>query len=306
MSGLNKKRVLEILSRSNGDDKVSMYCDRALSTLILLNLLAVSLESIDQLSTQYGFLFWAFELFSVTIFGCEYILRIWSSDANIDRKTESSAKSRFGYIFSFTGLIDLIAILPSILPLFLGQMDLRWLRVLRLVRLLKISHYSTALEDLISAIREERNAFGAALYLFCIALFVSSALMYVVDHEVQPENFSSIPTTMWWSIITLTTVGYGDVSPMTSLGKLVGAATAIMGICVVALLTGIVATAFANQVARRKDIFEAEIVHALADGIISQEEHERIKQMQTDLGLSDEHAKALIELLSERGTAKTD
>ena len=76
MSGLNKKRVLEILSRSNGDDKVSMYCDRALSTLILLNLLAVSLESIDQLSTQYGFLFWAFELFSVTIFSCEYILRL--------------------------------------------------------------------------------------------------------------------------------------------------------------------------------------------------------------------------------------
>ena len=306
MSGLNKKRVLEILSRSNGDDKVSMYCDRALSTLILLNLLAVSLESIDQLSTQYGYLFWAFELFSVTIFGCEYILRIWSSDANKDEKSESSSKLRFGYIFSFTGLIDLIAILPSILPLFLGQIDLRWLRVLRLVRLLKISHYSTALEDLISAIREERNAFGAALYLFCIALFVSSALMYVVEHEVQPENFSSIPTTMWWSMITLTTVGYGDVSPMTSLGKLVGAATAIMGICVVALLTGIVATAFANQVARRKDIFEAEIVHALADGIISNEELERIKQMQSELGLSDEHARALIELLSERSTSKTD
>ena len=306
MSGLNKKRVLEILSRSNGDDKVSMYCDRALSTLILLNLLAVSLESIDQLSTQYGFLFWAFELFSVTIFSCEYILRIWSSDANKDDKSASSTKLRFSYIFSFTGLIDLIAILPSILPLFLGQIDLRWLRVLRLVRLLKISHYSTALEDLISAIREERNAFGAALYLFCIALFISSALMYVVEHEIQPENFSSIPTTMWWSMITLTTVGYGDVSPMTSLGKLVGAATAIMGICVVALLTGIVATAFANQVARRKDIFEAEIVHALADGIISNEELERIKQMQSELGLSDEHARALIELLSERSTSKTD
>ncbi|WP_438996229.1 ion transporter [Candidatus Puniceispirillum sp.] len=306
MSGLSKKRVLEILSRSYGDDKVSMYCDRALSTLILLNLLAVSLESIDHLSSQYGRLFWAFELFSVTIFGCEYILRIWSSDANIDRDGGTSAKRRFGYIFSFTGLIDLIAILPSILPLFLGQIDLRWLRVLRLVRLLKISHYSTALEDLISAIREERNAFGAALYLFCIALFISSALMYVVEHEVQPEDFSSIPTTMWWSMITLTTVGYGDVSPMTSLGKLVGAATAIMGICVVALLTGIVATAFANQVARRKDIFEAEIVHALADGVISQEELKRIKKMQTELNLSDEHARAMIELLSERGTTKPD
>ena len=242
----------------------------------------------------------------MTIFSCEYILRILSSDANKDDKSASSTKLRLGYIFSFTGLIDLIAILPSILPLFLGQIDLRWLRVLRLVRLLKISHYSTALEDLISAIREERNAFGDALYLFCIALFISSALMYVVEHEIQPENFSSIPTTMWWSMITLTTVGYGDVSPMTSLGKLVGAATAIMGICVVALLTGIVATAFANQVAHRKDIFEAEIVHALADGIISNEELERIKQMQSELGLSDENARALIELLSERRTSKTD
>ncbi|MGB2318955.1 MAG: potassium channel family protein, partial [Candidatus Puniceispirillum sp.] len=146
----------------------------------------------------------------------------------------------------------------------------------------------------------------AALYLFCIALFVSSALMYVVEHEVQPENFSSIPTTMWWSMITLTTVGYGDVSPMTSLGKLVGAVTAVMGICVVALLTGIVATAFANQVARRKDIFEAEVAHALSDGVISQDELKHIKQMQSELGLSDEHARALIDLLSERKASKSD
>lgn len=300
MSGLNKKRVFEILDRSSGDDKVSTYCDRGLSTLILLNLLAVSLESVEQISEQYGTFFWGFELFSVTIFGCEYILRIWSSDANENSRFKSSGKRRLGYIFSFTGLIDLIAILPSILPLFLGQIDLRWLRVLRLVRLLKISHYSPALEDLISAVREERSAFGAALYLFCITLFVSSALMYVVEHKVQPDNFSSIPATMWWSMITLTTVGYGDVSPMTTFGKLVGAATAVMGICVVALLTGIVATAFANQVARRKDIFEAEIVTALADGVISKEELKHIKRMQADLGLSDEHTKALIELLSER------
>ena len=87
--------------------------------------------------------------------------------------------------------------------------------VLRLVRLLKVSHYSTALEALIASIRSEKSAFGAALYLFFIALFASSSLMYVVEHRAQPENFSSIPTTMWWSLITLTTVGYGDVSPVT-------------------------------------------------------------------------------------------
>lgn len=300
MKVLSKKRVLEILSRSRGKDRVSAICDRLLSSLIVLNLIAVSLESIQFLGAQYSLYFWWFEIFSVTIFGIEYLLRIWSVSENQDSRYKSALGRRFEYIFSFTGLIDLIAILPSLLPLFVGEVDLRWLRVLRLVRLLKISHYSTALEDLISAIRSERNAFGAALYLFCIALFISSSLMYVVEHAAQPENFSSIPTTMWWSLITLTTVGYGDVSPLTPLGKVVGAFTAMMGVCVVALLTGIVATAFSNQLAQRKNILEAEIVSALSDGVISEDEMSKIVQMQREMGLSDEHAKAMIEILRDR------
>jgi len=272
--------------------------------MILLNLLAVSLESVDALSAQYGVVFLVFEMVSVAIFGIEYVLRIWSVAANETSQHSSPLRRRLEYIFSFTGLIDLIAILPSLLPLLLGEVDLRWLRVLRLVRLLKISHYSTALEDLIVAIRSEKSAFGAALYLFFIALFTSSSLMYVVENQAQPENFSSIPTTMWWSLITLTTVGYGDVSPVTPVGKLVGAMTAVMGVCVVALLTGIVATAFSNQIARRQDMFEAEIVAALSDGVISQDEMDRISKMQKELGMSDEHAKAIIELLRDRHVPK--
>ena len=272
--------------------------------MILLNLLAVSLESVDALSASYGTAFFAFEMVSVAIFGVEYALRIWSAAANEASEHSSPAKRRLEYIFSFTGLIDLIAILPSLLPLFLGEIDLRWLRVLRLVRLLKISHYSSALEDLIAAIRSEKSAFGAAMYLFFIALFASSSLMYVVEHQAQPENFSSIPTTMWWSLITLTTVGYGDVSPVTPVGKIVGAMTAMMGVCVVALLTGIVATAFSNQISRRQDIFEAEIVAALSDGVITKDEMDRIAAMQKELGMSEEHAKAIIELLRDRHIPK--
>ena len=272
--------------------------------MILLNLLAVSLESVDSLSASYGTAFFAFEMVSVAIFGVEYALRIWSAAANEASKHSSPAKRRLEYIFSFTGLIDLIAILPSLLPLFLGEIDLRWLRVLRLVRLLKISHYSSALEDLIAAIRSEKSAFGAAMYLFFIALFASSSLMYVVEHKAQPENFSSIPTTMWWSLITLTTVGYGDVSPVTPVGKIVGAMTAMMGVCVVALLTGIVATAFSNQISRRQDIFEAEIVAALSDGVITKDEMDRIAAMQKELSMSEEHAKAIIELLRDRHIPK--
>ena len=301
---VSKKRILQILSRSSGSDRASRICDRFLSTMILLNLLAVSLESVDALSASYGTAFFAFEMVSVAIFGVEYALRIWSAAANEASEHSSPAKRRLEYIFSFTGLIDLIAILPSLLPLFLGEIDLRWLRVLRLVRLLKISHYSSALEDLIAAIRSEKSAFGAAMYLFFIALFASSSLMYVVEHKAQPENFSSIPTTMWWSLITLTTVGYGDVSPVTPVGKIVGAMTAMMGVCVVALLTGIVATAFSNQISRRQDIFEAEIVAALSDGVITKDEMDRIAAMQKELGMSEEHAKAIIELLRDRHIPK--
>ena len=301
---VSKKRILQILSRSSGSDRASRICDRFLSTMILLNLLAVSLESVDALSASYVTAFFAFEMVSVAIFGVEYALRIWSAAANEASKHSSPAKRRLEYIFSFTGLIDLIAILPSLLPLFLGEIDLRWLRVLRLVRLLKISHYSSALEDLIAAIRSEKSAFGAAMYLFFIALFASSSLMYVVEHQAQPENFSSIPTTMWWSLITLTTVGYGDVSPVTPVGKIVGAMTAMMGVCVVALLTGIVATAFSNQISRRQDIFEAEIVAALSDGVITKDEMDRIAAMQKELGMSEEHAKAIIELLRDRHIPK--
>jgi len=142
---ITKKRMLQILSRSSGSDRTSRICDRFLSTMILLNLLAVSLESIDALSAAYGDFFFAFEMVSVTIFGIEYLLRIWSMAANDASRYSSAAGRRLEYVFSFTGLIDLIAILPSLLPLILGEVDLRWLRVLRLVRLLKISHYSTAL-----------------------------------------------------------------------------------------------------------------------------------------------------------------
>jgi voltage-gated potassium channel len=297
---VTQKRLLEILEKSDGKDKTSFYCDVSLSVLIVLNLIAISLESIESIGAEYREFFFGFEMFSVAIFGFEYILRIWASASSTSGKWNKPFSRRMGYIFSFTGLVDLIAILPSVLSIFMGSVDLRWLRVLRMVRLLKISHYSSALEDLISAIRHERGSFTAAIYLLVLALFFSSSAMYIVESDVQPEMFSSIPETMWWSIITLTTVGYGDASPITALGKIIAAITALMGVMTVALLTGIVANAFANQVQRRNSIFEAEVVHALADGEISGEEAEKIEALRKRYDLSDEHAEAIIEIMTDR------
>ena len=297
---ITQKRLLEILEKSDGQDKASFYCDMLLSILIVLNLIAISLESVESIGLRYSSFFFVFEMVSVSIFGTEYVLRIWASAASSSTKWEKPFSKRLAYIFSFTGLVDLLAILPSLLSIFVGSVDLRWLRVLRMVRLLKISHYSSALEDLVSAIKHERASFTAAIYLLVLALFFSSSALYIVESDVQPNEFGSIPETMWWSIITLTTVGYGDASPVTALGKVIAAITALMGVMTVALLTGIVANAFANQVQRRNSIFEAEIVHALADGEISEDEAKKIEALRKRYDLSDEHAEAIIEIMTDR------
>ena len=295
-----KKRTSQLLSKGNVADKPSQYVDMILFILIVLNIAAVCLESVKHIGNEYKVAFNAFEFFSVVIFSIEYVLRVWSAPARNDLGNSTNIIKRMKYIFSFTGLIDFLAIIPSILPYFFGGLDLRWLRVLRLLRLLKISNYSSALEDFFSAIKADWRSFSAALYLMVIALFLSSALMYIAEHDSQPEKFSSIPETMWWGLITLTTVGYGDVSPVTPLGKIIGAFTAIMGVCTVALLTGIVASAFANQRAQKAAILEAEISQALSDGVISDDEAQKIEKLRKELNLSPEHSKSLVDILSEK------
>ncbi|MGB2097349.1 MAG: potassium channel family protein [Candidatus Puniceispirillales bacterium] len=122
----------------------------------------------------------------------------------------------------------------------------------------------------------------------------------MLEHEAQPDKFSSIPQTMWWSLITLTTVGYGDVSPVTPIGQVIGAITALMGVCVVALLTGIVASAFSNQMSQRKIIIEAEIASALSDGVLSEDELIKIEKLRREFHLSEQHVDALIKILKEQ------
>lgn len=307
--GFSQKRVFEILDKDNDSEWLSRFCRHVLVALIVLSLIAVSLESVSSVNDRFFILFVVLEVISVAVFSSEYVLRIWSAPADTpvdsNSPTRSNAQKRWDYICSFTGIIDLLSILPSFLFLFTGLVDLRWFRVLRLVRLLKFSHYSPALEDLIAAINQERNSFGAAMYLLFIALFCSSALMYIAENDAQPEVFSSIPETMWWSFITLTTVGYGDVVPLTALGKIIGAFTALSGVCVVALLTGIVGTAFANQTASRKEIIVAEISSALHDGDISASELRKIHELQRQLRLPDEYVEAITKSLIKKSGTKS-
>ena len=294
-----QKRVYEILGQAQNGDKVSSFVDRFLTILIITNVLAVSLESVETIGSAFRQEFAAFEMFSIIVFGTEYILRLWSAVAKEDSAHKTPFGKRIEYILSFNGLVDLAALLPSLISMFVGSADLRWIRVVRILRLLKMSNYSTALEDLGSAIYEERQSFLAALYLFTLALFIASALMYVLEHQAQPEAFASIPESMWWALITLTTVGYGDVSPITTLGKMVGALTALIGVCTVALLTGIIASAFTSQIEKRKALMEAEIAAAFSDGIITDNEMQKIEEMRRRFNMNEEHIEAIIEIITD-------
>ena len=289
-----------VFDRSRKPTTLSQAINFFLFSLIILNVAAVTLESIASVRASWHNQLMTFELVSVFIFTIEYVLRIWSAPENQDLNGDTASRKRRAYIFSFTGVIDLLAILPYLLQLIGLSADMRMLRVLRLARLLKISHYTSALEDLMSAIYSERKAFLAALYLLALALFLSSSLMYVAENEIQPNVFSSIPEAMWWSIVTLTTVGYGDVSPVTAVGKLIGAATAMMGVCSIALLTGIIGAGFSNQMAKRKATLALKVREVVDDGVITAEEAAELTKLQEKLQLTDDQMAAVVAQFQNR------
>ena len=278
-------RTMQILDKASHEDRASLWCDRVITLMIVLNVFSIIMESYEDISLPHSWKFVIFEKFSIVFFSLEFLLRFWSSAS---RFSDSTWRGRRAYILSFHGFIDLVSILPFYLQSIFPGVDMRILRVFRLMRLLKLSHYSSAIEDLFSAIYAERRSFVAVIYLMSIAIVASSSLMYYAEADVQPEKMSSIPHAIYWSVITLTTVGYGDVYPVTPIGKIISIITAFMGVSTVAIFTGIVATSFANQLARKKVIYEQQMREAFADGVVDDSEDRLLRSLQEEFGLTDE------------------
>ena len=279
-------RLQEVFYRDRANDRLRTAIDSFIMILVAVNIIAIIAESIAPIHQAYASYFHQLEVFSVIIFTLEYVLRIWASPPG----------KKSAYIFSFHGIVDFVATVPFYLQVLVPGLDLRFLRVLRMLRILKFSHYNSALEDLSHAIYHERDTFISAMYIFFIGLLMTSTSMYFVEHAAQPDKFASIPEAMWWSIITLTTVGYGDVSPVTAIGKIIGAITALMGVCSVALLTGIIANAFAKLVDRRKSEFEVAVYRAISDGVLTEEEHDELEKLRLRYRLTPEQAESVFEL----------
>ncbi|MFK7810070.1 MAG: ion transporter [Saprospiraceae bacterium] len=217
-------------------------------SLIILSTIQIILESYEDINQQYHRHFEFFEVITVIVFTMEYLLRIWTADLRYPELTQAKARKKF--IFSTFGVIDLLAILPFYLPFFF-KFDLRFVRILRVVRLLrilKLSRYNQSLKLVIDVFKEKSYDLGITFLVTAILILMSSALMYNVEHDVQPDKFPNIVETFWWSIATLTTIGYGDVYPVTGWGKLLSGIIAMLGIGLVALPTGILSSGFIDKV----------------------------------------------------------
>ncbi len=245
-----RRKCYEILKITDRKGTLSYAFDVFLIVLILLNALALILATVESIFRAYRPLFHYFDLFSIVFFTVEYVLRVWTIPEHPQYR--HPVLGRLAFVFSPLALIDLLAFAPYYLP-FLG-IDLRFVRMLRIFRLFRVfrvSRYLKAFDLIRNVFRQKREELFISLVFVAFILVVTSCIMYFVEHEAQPRAFSSIPATMWWGVATLTTVGYGDLYPITPLGKFLGSLIAILGVGLVALPAGILASGFSEEMTKR-------------------------------------------------------
>jgi len=246
-----KRRVFLLLETKQHQQKLSRFFDYFLIFLIISNTIAVCMESVEEIFEVHQTELIAFNRFSVGVFTLEYILRVWSCTTL--QKYHHPIWGRLRYMLTPLAIIDLIAFLPFYLPF--TRADFRAIQLLRLTRflqLLKLGRYSRSIKVLTQVIALRREELILTLNMVIFLLIFSSSLIYFAEHQAQPDKFPHIPASMWWAVITLTTVGYGDVYPITPLGKLLGGILALLGIGLFALPAGIIASGFTEVIAMNK------------------------------------------------------
>jgi len=292
-----RRRTWHLLEPRPGDDLLCRAINAFLVALILLNVTAVVLASIDSFARTWGAALHAFEIFSVGIFTVEYLGRVWSCPAADNRDpNHSPLRARLQFVVSGPALIDLLAVLPFYLVsagLF-ASMDLRVLRLLRLIRLLKLVRYAGALGLLLQVLRENGRNFSATIGILLIVMLLAATGIYVLEREAQPEAFGSIPAAMWWAFATLTTVGYGDVVPVTPLGRVFGAAITVVSIGIVALPAGLLASSFSERLRQKSQRYRRLADLAVADGIVDDDEARELERQRRELGLGVDLAATII------------
>ncbi len=247
-----KKKTHILLHPELGDTRWDKILNGFIIILIILNVTAVMLETIPSIHDPYAEFFRVFDLISVIIFTIEYVLRVWSS--NHDPRYSHSVHGRLRYMMSVDALIDLLAILPFYVHVFVG-FDLRVLRIFRLLRFLRLfrlTAYMRSAQMVKNVFKTRANELKLSLVLILFFIMIASCLLYFAEHVAQPTVFSSIPATFWWAVVTATSVGYGDMVPITVLGKTLSGMISLSGLAVFALPAGIITAGFLEEIRKMK------------------------------------------------------
>jgi voltage-gated potassium channel len=249
-SRMIRRRVHELLDDGT-NLPAGVMIHRLLIILVIASVIAVVLESVPALAKTYGVLFTLIELVAIMAFTVEFVARLWSATEHPPWRALAPWQARWHYIRSPGAIIDLLTILPFYLAFILPD-DLKVLVLFRLIRFFKLARYSPGMSSLLDAVYGERRALGACFVIMIGLVLIAASLMHIIEGHIQPDRLGSIPDAMYWAVITLGTVGYGDVVPLTALGKLLASVTALFGLAMFALPVGIIATAFAQAIQRRE------------------------------------------------------
>ena len=257
-----KRNIFNIIQIGDKSNRPSRIFDVFITVVILTNIVITFLQTFDSLNFLSGF-FNVSEIITILIFSVEYLLRIWTADYLYPQK--SSAEARLSFLVSFDGIIDLLTILPFF---FLsGMVIFRMLRVARIFHLFRLNARYDSFNVITTVLYEKRNQIISSLFIVLILMLASSLCMYSVEHDAQPNVFRNAFSGIWWSMSTLLTVGYGDIYPITTLGRVMAICIAYLGVGAVAIPTGIISAGFVEQYQRKSslsNIREADI-HEIAE-----------------------------------------
>lgn len=297
-----RARTASILDAADADDPLSRKFGIFLIVLIVINVVAVVLESVAALRLRWGGVFAAIESVSLVVFSIEYLLRVWSIvDNRWHQQYHRPFLGRLRFMLTPMAIIDLLAVAPFWLSMFL-PVDLRFLRIMRLLRVLKLTRYSAATNLLFKVLRDEARVIGAAMFILCVMLVVTASATYMAEHADQPEAFGNIPQAMWWAVVTVTTVGYGDVVPVTPLGKIFGSILGVIGVGMVALPAGILASGFSRALHGRRRSLRREVDKALQDGVIDFQERSKLQAQGASMHLAQDEVTEMLQRGAEAST----
>ncbi|MFZ9070026.1 MAG: ion transporter [Burkholderiaceae bacterium] len=289
-----RQKVHALFFDTDTSGKLHQYVDNFIVTWVLISVAGVILESVDSIDTIFEVEFVVLDIIAVAVFSTEYIMRLYSCIESPE--FASRFAGRFRYAKKPIAVIDLLAILPYFLEVFLHHLlDLRFLRIFRLMRLLKLTRYTQATGTLLKALSREWPVIAASMFIMLLMVVLTASLGYLFEHQAQPDKFENIPQSIYWAVVTLASVGYGDISPVTPVGRLMTIVMALVGIGIFAVPAAILSSAFNDQLHKDREKMHNELYRYLDDGVLDDEERAKIFEEAKRLHIPDEDVELMIE-----------